>query len=78
MKKTPLSAFSRPRASGIIAVDLRDDDQLVGVRLTDGQREIMLFTSGGKCHPLQRGGGAPDGSRLHRCARREAGRRPDA
>ncbi len=48
VKKTPLSAFSRPRASGIIAVDLRDDDQLVGVALTDGSREVMLFTSGGK------------------------------
>jgi DNA gyrase subunit A len=48
VKKTPLSAYSRPRASGIIAVDLRDDDQLVGVQLTDGDREIMLFTSGGK------------------------------
>src|SRR5512139_620707 len=44
VKKTPLSAFSRPRQSGIIAVDLRDDDRLVGVALTDGQREIMLFT----------------------------------
>ena len=33
---------------GIIALDLRGDDQLVGVALTDGQREIMLFTSGGK------------------------------
>jgi DNA gyrase subunit A len=48
VKKTPLSAYSRPRASGIIAVDLRDDDQLVGVQLTDGTRDIMLFTSGGK------------------------------
>jgi DNA gyrase subunit A len=48
VKKTPLSAYSRPRASGIIAVDLRDDDQLVDVQLTDGEREIMLFTSGGK------------------------------
>ena len=48
VKKTPLSAFSRPRASGIIAVDLRDDDQLVEVSLTDGKREVMLFTSGGK------------------------------
>jgi DNA gyrase subunit A len=48
VKKTPLSAYSRPRPSGIIAVDLRDDDQLVGVALTDGNREIMLFTSGGK------------------------------
>ena len=48
VKKTPLSAFSRPRASGIIGVDLRDDDRLVGVALTDGQREILLCTSGGK------------------------------
>jgi DNA gyrase subunit A len=48
VKKTPLSAFSRPRASGIIAVDLRDDDQLVDVAVTDGTREVILFTSGGK------------------------------
>jgi DNA gyrase subunit A len=48
VKKTPLSAFSRPRASGIIALDLHDEDRLVGVALTDGQREIMLCTSGGK------------------------------
>jgi len=48
VKKTPLSAFSRPRSSGIIAVDLRGGDRLVGVDLTDGTREIMLFTSGGK------------------------------
>jgi DNA gyrase subunit A len=48
VKKTPLSAFSRPRPSGIIAVDLRGDDHLVGVALTDATREIMLVTSGGK------------------------------
>ncbi|HUN75384.1 MAG TPA: DNA gyrase subunit A [Steroidobacteraceae bacterium] len=48
VKKTPLAAFSRPRASGIIAVDLRANDRLVGVALTDGQREIVLCTSGGK------------------------------
>jgi len=48
VKKTPLSAFSRPRASGIIAVDLGPDDKLVGVALTDGRREIILFSSGGK------------------------------
>jgi DNA gyrase subunit A len=48
VKKTPLTDFSRPRASGIIAVDLLDDDQLVGVALTDGQRDIMLFSSAGK------------------------------
>ena len=48
VKKTPLAAFSRPRTSGIIAVDLRDNDRLVGVALTDGQRDIILCTSGGK------------------------------
>jgi DNA gyrase subunit A len=48
VKKTPLAAFSRPRPSGIIALDLRGDDHLVGVALTDGEREIMLVSSGGK------------------------------
>jgi len=48
VKKTPLSAFSRPRASGIIAVSLDVGDRLVGVALTDGRREIILSSSGGK------------------------------
>ena len=48
VKKTPLKDFSRPRASGIIAIDLRDNDTLVGVDITDGSREVMLFTSAGK------------------------------
>ncbi len=48
VKKTPLTAFSRQRASGIIAVDLREDDQLVGVTITDGNQDVMLFTSAGK------------------------------
>lgn len=48
VKKTPLSAFSRPRSTGIIAVDLAAEDQLVGVAITDGQRQIVLCTSGGK------------------------------
>src|SRR5579863_6043435 len=48
VKKTPLTAFSRPRPSGIIAVDLADNDQLVGVALTDGEREVILVSSGGK------------------------------
>jgi DNA gyrase subunit A len=48
VKKTPLTDFSRPRPSGIIAVDLREDDRLVDVALTDGKQEIMLFTSAGK------------------------------
>ena len=48
VKKTPLAAFSRPRTSGIIAVDLADNDQLVGVAITDGEREVILVSSGGK------------------------------
>jgi len=48
VKKTPLSMFSRPRASGIIAVDLRGEDKLVDVAITDGMREIMLIASHGK------------------------------
>ncbi len=48
VKKTPLTAFSRPRASGIIALDLHENDRLVGVALTDGEREVILVSSGGK------------------------------
>ncbi len=48
VKKTPLSEFSRPRPSGIIAVDLTDGDQLIGAALTDGKHDVMLFSSGGK------------------------------
>ncbi len=48
VKKTPLSQFSRPRASGIIAIDLRGDDRLVDVAITDGEAEILLFASSGK------------------------------
>ncbi|HYL03446.1 MAG TPA: DNA gyrase subunit A [Steroidobacteraceae bacterium] len=48
VKKTPLAAFSRPRSTGIIAVDLHDNDRLVGVAITDGEREIILVSSGGK------------------------------
>ena len=48
VKKTVLSAFSRPRASGIIAIDLRDEDRLVDVALTDGTKDVFLFSSNGK------------------------------
>ncbi len=48
VKKTRLSDFSRPRSSGIIAVDLAPGDYLVGAALTDGKHDIMLFSSGGK------------------------------
>ena len=48
IKKTPLADFSRPRSNGIIAVDLRDGDYLVDVAITDGTRDVMLFSDAGK------------------------------
>jgi DNA gyrase subunit A len=49
VKKTPLSDYSRPRANGIWAIDLPEEDELVNVSLTDGSTDIMLFSSSGKC-----------------------------
>jgi DNA gyrase subunit A len=49
VKKTPLTAYSHPRATGIWAIDLPEDDELVNVEITDGERDIMLFSSSGKC-----------------------------
>jgi DNA gyrase subunit A len=48
VKKTALSAFSRPMAKGIIAVNLEDGDHLIGVALTDGKQDVMLFSDEGK------------------------------
>jgi DNA gyrase subunit A len=48
VKKTALSAFSRPMAKGIIAVSLDDGDHLIGVALTDGKQDAMLFSDAGK------------------------------
>ncbi|HEX6735590.1 MAG TPA: DNA gyrase subunit A [Azonexus sp.] len=48
VKKTPLSDFSNPRKAGIIAVDLFDDDYLIGVELTTGQSDIVLVSDAGK------------------------------
>lgn len=48
VKKTSLLEYSRPRANGIRAIELREGDHLVNVSLTDGQQDIMLFTTEGK------------------------------
>ena len=48
VKKTRLSDFSNPRKAGIIAVDLNDNDFLVGAAITDGQHDVMLFSDAGK------------------------------
>ncbi|MDH4072978.1 MAG: DNA gyrase subunit A, partial [Gammaproteobacteria bacterium] len=72
VKKTPLSLFSRPRSSGIIAIDLRNDDKLVNVAITDGSRDIMLIASHGKAirfneqdvRPMGRGAAGVRGIKL--------------
>ena len=48
VKKVPLTAFGRPRSNGIIAIDLDENDRLVGVDITDGTKDIMLFSDAGK------------------------------
>ena len=48
VKKTPLTQFSRPRTSGLIAIDLDEGNHLVGTAITDGQCDVMLFSSAGK------------------------------
>ncbi|NBI13261.1 DNA topoisomerase (ATP-hydrolyzing) subunit A [[Haemophilus] felis] len=48
VKKIALTEFSRPRSNGIIALNLRDEDELIGVDITDGNNEIMLFSSQGR------------------------------
>lgn len=48
VKKTPLSAFARPRSVGLRAVELEEGDRLVGTAITGGDCDVMLFSSGGK------------------------------
>ena len=72
VKKTPLSQFSRPRASGIIAIDLRNGDRLVDAAITDGDAEILLVASSGKAirfsesdvRPMGRGAAGVRGIKL--------------
>ena len=48
VKKTALSEYSNPRKAGIIAISLDEGDSLIGVALTDGKHDVMLFSNGGK------------------------------
>ena len=72
VKKTPLSEYSRPRSNGIIAVNLDEGDYLIGVAITDGNHDVMLFSDGGKAvrfeekdvRPVGRGARGVRGMRL--------------
>jgi DNA gyrase subunit A len=48
VKKTPLSAFSRPRVDGIIAISINEGDQLLEAHLTDGSADVVLASSAGR------------------------------
>ncbi|WP_226664804.1 DNA gyrase subunit A [Microbulbifer aggregans] len=48
VKKTPLTAFSRPRSVGLRAIELDEEDRLVATAITDGSRDVLLLTSAGK------------------------------
>jgi DNA gyrase subunit A len=65
VKKTSLADFSRPRPSGIIAVDLTNGDRLIGVALTDGKHDVMLFSSGGKAVRFDENDVRPMGRNAH-------------
>ena len=47
MKKTPLTAYARPRPSGIIALSIEEGDSLIAARITDGKGHILLSTAQG-------------------------------
>jgi DNA gyrase subunit A len=72
VKKTSLEAFSRPRQAGIIAIELDQGDRLVGVDITDGSKQVILCSSGGKAirfseddvRPMGRTAGGVRGLRL--------------
>ena len=72
VKKTSLTEYSRPRSNGIIAVNLNEGDQLIGVDITDGNSQIMLFSDDGKVvrfkedqvRPMGRGATGVRGIRL--------------
>ena len=61
VKKTSLDNFSRPRTSGLIAVDLLDDDALIGAAITEGDDDILLITSAGKAARFHEDGVRPMG-----------------
>ena len=49
IKKTPLQEYNSTRKTGLLAINLKDDDELIDVRLTDGQDNVVLVTSKGLC-----------------------------
>ncbi len=61
VKKTSLTAFANPRKAGIIAVNLDEGDRLIGVAITDGESDVMLFSDAGKAVRFPEGDVRPMG-----------------
>ncbi len=55
VKKVPLQQFSRPRSVGLRAIELDEGDTLMGAQITDGQRQVMLLSNGGKAIRFEEG-----------------------
>ncbi|MFM7785979.1 MAG: DNA gyrase C-terminal beta-propeller domain-containing protein, partial [Gammaproteobacteria bacterium] len=65
VKKTPLEAFANLRSAGLIAIDLGEGDHLVGTAITDGERDILLFSSSGKAIRFRESDVRPMGRTAH-------------
>lgn len=65
VKKTSLEAFSRPRSAGIFAINLDDDENLIGAEKTSGKDQIMLFSNAGKAVRFDEDNVRPMGRQSH-------------
>ncbi len=76
VKKVPLTEFERQRTDGKIAIDLREDDHLVNVAITNGEQDVLLFSSDGKVVCFKETDVRADGPHRRRCARHAPAGRP--
>ena len=75
IKRTELKDFENLRRSGLIAIVLREEDELIGVALTDGTRDVLLGTRGGMAIRFSETDVRADGPRLHGREVHRTGRR---
>ncbi len=68
IKKTSLAAYSHPRAIGVNAIIIREDDEVISVRLTNGNSEVIIADRGGQGDPVPGGESKEYGQNVHRCA----------
>lgn len=66
-KRTSLAKFANIRKGGLIAVGLREEDELISVRLTDGNKDMMIATKNGYLDPIRRDTNSRNGTNCSRC-----------